>query len=136
MIGFRRAPCHPVAMPIVLIVEDDYDFRELERTLLQTHGYTVITAANGAEALSILQTQQPCVILLDLMMPIMDGLTFLRECEGARGTTKVAPVICVTAGGKDLAAEAVRRGAAHCLPKPTDLDELCETVDRFCRTGG
>ena len=68
---------------MVLVVEDDYDFRELERTMLQSSGYEVITASNGAEALSILETQHPCVILLDLMMPVMDGLTFLRERKTA-----------------------------------------------------
>ena len=115
-------------MPTVLVVEDDYDFRELERTMLQASGYDVITARNGAEALSILETQRPCVILLDLMMPIMDGLTFLQDRKAMTHGGDAAPVICVSAAGKELTAEAVRRGAVHCLPKPTDLDELCDTV--------
>jgi len=119
-------------MPTVLVVEDDYDFRELERTILQAHGYSVITATNGAEALSILQAQQPCVILLDVMMPVMDGLTFLRERAAITGPTRATPVICVSAGGSDLVTEASRRGAVCCLSKPTDLDVLCDTVERIC----
>jgi CheY-like chemotaxis protein len=120
-------------MPTVLVVEDDDDFRELERTMLQASGYDVITAANGVEALAILQTRHPCVILLDLMMPIMDGLTFLRERRDAVDGGDATPVICVSAAGHELTAEAVRRGAVLCMSKPTDLDELCETVERYCR---
>jgi len=117
---------------MVLVVEDDRDFLELERMMLQESGYDVITASNGAEALSILETKHPCVIVLDLMMPIMDGLTFLRERNAAMEALDAAPVICVSAAGKELTAEAVRRGAVHCMPKPTDLDELCEMVGRYC----
>ena len=100
--------------------------------MLQANGYDVITANNGAEALSVLEKQRPCVILLDLMMPIMDGLTFLRQRHDSMPETEGTPVICVSAGGADLTAEAVRRGAAHCIPKPTDLDELCDTVAKYC----
>lgn len=119
-------------MPTVLVVEDDVDFRELERVALTLDGYRVLTAANGAEALAVLSTEHPCVILLDLMMPVMDGLTFLRE-RGKIPDAQSVPVVCVSAGGRDLSAEALRRGAVDCLPKPTDLDDLCATVAEMCR---
>jgi FixJ family two-component response regulator len=56
----------------------------------------------------------------------------LREREAVSGPTSATPVICVSAAGDELVTEASRRGAACCLPKPTDLDVLCETVERFC----
>ena len=118
-------------MPTVMVVEDDLDFRELERVALTLDGYRVLTAGNGAEALALLKTEHPCVILLDLMMPVMDGLTFLRE-RGNVPEAQSVPVICVSAGGRDLSAEALRRGAVNCLPKPTDIDDLCATVGRVC----
>ena len=64
-------------MPTVLIIEDDPDMRELERTALECWGFDVHVAPNGREGLRVLSEHRPCVILLDLMMPIMDGLTFL-----------------------------------------------------------
>jgi CheY-like chemotaxis protein len=119
-------------MPTVLVVEDDRDFRELEREVLQASGYLVITASNGAEALEILHHQRPCVILLDLMMPVMDGLTFLNERRLAVPEAAGVPVICVSAAGKALTSEAAKRGAVQCVTKPTNIDELCDLVDRYC----
>lgn len=118
-------------MPTVLVVEDDPDMRALEQTMLECVGYDVKMAGNGAEALERLKSGRPCVIILDLMMPVMDGLSFLRERRRI-GAALTTPVICVSAAGPDLVGEAMRLGAAECLHKPADLDELCETVQRYC----
>ncbi|MDQ3488660.1 MAG: response regulator, partial [Acidobacteriota bacterium] len=66
-------------MATVLVIEDDPDMRELERTALTCSGHEVMLACNGREGLRELEQRKPCVILLDLMMPVMDGLTFLVE---------------------------------------------------------
>ena len=119
-------------MRTVLIVDDDVDCRDMHEIALMWDGFRVVTAANGREALTALAAERPCVILLDLMMPIMDGLTFLRERHRTLPNTDSVPVICVSAGGCDLTAEAIRQGAVDCLPKPTDLDELCQVVAAYC----
>jgi KaiC/GvpD/RAD55 family RecA-like ATPase/CheY-like chemotaxis protein len=119
-------------MRTVLIVDDDMDCREMHETALMWDGFRVVTAANGREALAVLEAERPCVILLDLMMPIMDGLTFLRERHRLLPRTDSVPVICVSAGGDELTDEAMRQGAVNCLPKPTDLDELCQVVAAYC----
>jgi DNA-binding response OmpR family regulator len=119
-------------MATVLIVEDDLDMRELERLALETNGFKVVTVGNGAEALAHLQQKRPCAILLDLMMPVMDGLTFLRERRRVPAAERV-PVICVSAAGHEMVVEALRSGAVDCLPKPTDFDELCDIVAGYCR---
>ena len=121
-------------MPTVLVIEDDDDMRELERTALETSGYQVVVATNGAEGLQRLRTCKPCVIVLDVMMPVMDGLTFLAERQ-TYGRAASVPVVCVSAGGDELMAEASRLGARECLAKPTDFDELCDIVGRYCRSG-
>lgn len=118
-------------MPTVLVVEDDPDMRALEQTILECVGYDVKMAGNGIEALETLQDGRPCVIILDLMMPVMDGLSFLRERRRI-GAAVNTPVICVSAAGPDLMGEAMRLGAAECLHKPADLEELCATVARYC----
>ena len=60
-------------MPCVLIVEDEPDVREFMEVLLQTSGYETMSAPNGLEALQRMRARRPCVVLLDLMMPVMNG---------------------------------------------------------------
>jgi len=86
----------------VLVVDDDYATRRLLRRYLQRDGWTVRTAANGEEALDRVRTQQPGLILLDLMMPVMDGLTFLQHLRD-EGRWDDVPVVVTTA--KDLTRE-------------------------------
>ena len=72
-------------MPCVLIVEDDADIREFMQFLLSASGYETMTAANGEEALHRMRERRPCMVLLDLMMPVMDGFDFrARQLAGAR----------------------------------------------------
>jgi DNA-binding response OmpR family regulator len=138
----ERATSHPAlqsspgradvsSVPSVLIVEDDPDMRDLERTALECDGFEVQLASNGHEALRLLDRVRPCVILLDLMMPVMDGLTFLAE-RRRRPDVACVPVICVSAAGTEMMAHALRLGARECLAKPTDFGQLCERVRRHC----
>ena len=66
-------------LPPVLIVEDDPDSRNMLAALLGLHGYRSVVASNGLEALEAARKERPGVILLDLMMPVMDGQAFRRE---------------------------------------------------------
>ena len=117
-------------MKTVLVVEDDPDMRDLERTVLEFGGYSVTLARNGVEALGHLERAVPDVIILDLMMPVMDGLTFLAE-RSRRGLAASVPVLCVSAAGREMTAHALRLGADECLPKPTDMDALCDKVRHY-----
>src|SRR5688572_17382461 len=114
-------------MPTVLVVEDDPDMRELERQTLSYAGYDVLLAANGHEALFTLETHRPSVIVLDVMMPGMDGLTFLLE-RMRLGLAVDVPVVCVSAAGPAVAGEALKRGAAEFIGKPVNLEDLCDRV--------
>jgi len=118
----------------VLVIEDDPDMRELERTALMCSGHEVMLACNGKEGLRELEQRRPCVILLDLMMPVMDGLTFLVERK-RRGVATDVPVVCVSAGGNEIVSRAMRLGAQDCIHKPADFDELCARVDQYCGSG-
>ena len=120
-------------MATVLVIEDDPDMRELERTALSCGGHHVVLAPNGREGLEALERGRPCLILLDLMMPVMDGLTFLTE-RRRRGVGADVPVICVSAAGEELFGQALRLGAKECIQKPADLEELCERVTQYCQS--
>jgi DNA-binding response OmpR family regulator len=105
--------------------------RELERTALTCSGHEVMLASNGSEGLRELEQRTPCVILLDLMMPVMDGLTFLVERQ-RRGVGTDVPVVCVSAGGTEIVSRAMRLGAQDCIHKPADFEELCDRVAHYC----
>src|SRR5919206_4825152 len=113
----------------VMVVEDDFAIRETLRELLEDEGYRVVWAANGREALQRLKERAPRLILLDLMMPVMDGWEFRtaqqRDPELAR-----IPVVIISA---DHALEHKVSALAvdGWLAKPFELATLLETVNRY-----
>jgi CheY-like chemotaxis protein len=117
-------------MPCVLVVEDDTDVREMFEMLLQFSGYETMTAANGAEGLERMRERRPCVVLLDLMMPVMDGFTF-REQQLQEPSLAKIPVVCVTGGYEP--AYVSRRLALRCVPKSAPIERVLTEVEQFCR---
>ena len=116
-------------MATILVVEDDRDTREMLERFLQLEGFTVRTAENGRAALDVLGREGACVILLDLMMPVMNGWEF-RHVQASDPRLSRIPVIVVTAAGRR---EQIPTIDAHAwLPKPVDLDRLLETIQPLC----
>ena len=113
-------------LPPVLIVEDDPDSRNMLAALLGLHGYRTVTAANGLEALEMARQERPAVILLDLMMPVMDGQTFRRE-QLKDPTLSAVPVVVLSAHAQ-TAQLAREIGAVAHLLKPFDLDKLLGAI--------
>jgi len=113
----------------VLLVEDDLETRDMMARTLTRAGWIVSEAGNGQEALDLLSTKSPELILLDLMMPVMDGFSFLTEMR-ARPELQHIPIIVVTA--KDLTPDDRQRlsgMAAHVLEKsPHTCEQLLEYV--------
>ena len=104
----------------------------MERIALECTGFNVELAPNGRAALDALSELQPCVILLDLMMPVMGGLDFLKNRQSKPALSKI-PVICISAAGSRMVSEALQLGAQECLTKPADVDLICERVRVLCR---
>jgi CheY-like chemotaxis protein len=116
----------------VLIVEDDEELRPMLETLLQTEGYETMSVVNGQEALDRLAERLPCLVLLDIFMPVMDGYQFrARQLRDPRIAT--VPVLCVS-GVFDVD-EVVRRTGVNCLRKPTDPDRLLREIRSTCGEG-
>lgn len=116
----------------VLVVDDEPAIQRLVSALFKTEGYEVRTARNGQEALDLLQDWQPDLIVLDLMMPVMDGRTF-RAVQLQLDPATTIPLIVLTAHRTDQGA-ADGLGAAAVLTKPFEIDELLEAVDRSLRS--
>ncbi len=114
----------------ILIVDDDDDIRDTLMELLQFEGYTAVGAANGKEALARLRQRSVSVILLDLMMPVMDGFEFRSE-QLADPELSAIPVVVVSAGGRSEQA-AREMGALGCFRKPLDVAALLSLLRQAC----
>lgn len=112
----------------ILIVEDDKNFRQVVSYALKQAGYSVLTAQDGQEGLEMLSAEKPDVVLCDMKMPVMDGMTFLAEKEKRHDET---PVIMLTAFGSiEGAVEAMKAGAFDFVTKPVNQEALRIAVTR------
>ncbi len=117
----------------ILVVDDDPDILQVVKINLELEGYDVDTAEDGREAVDKAMVDPPQLILLDIMMPRMDGLTALRRIR-AHGTTGNTSVILLTARG--LPEDRVRGlelGADDYITKPFDISELVARVKAVLR---
>jgi two-component system, cell cycle response regulator DivK len=114
----------------ILVIEDNPVNMRLVRLILRTQGYTVCEAATGQEALNLLETEMPGLILLDMQLPGMDGFTLAARLKGDPRTDAI-PLVAVTALA--MKGDAERVLAAGCdayLPKPIDAKELIEVIEK------
>jgi len=114
----------------ILVVEDDDDIRDSLKELLEEEGYRVDTAANGEQALNRLRGEAPQLILLDLMMPVMDGWEFQKQLREIPSFSRV-PIIVISAS--KFSREPLN--AAAFIPKPLDAGVLLETIESFLAHG-
>ena len=114
----------------VLVVEDDADSRTMLAMILSLKGYRTVGATDGAEALCAAREYHPCLILLDLMMPVMDGEQF-RTAQLRDAELKDIPVIIVTAR-HDGPLSAQRLGASCCIGKPLNVQQVVAEVEAHC----
>lgn len=115
-------------MSHIMVVDDDESHRTLICDLLDEMGYRTVQAANGREALDLLEADLPMAVLLDLRMPVMSGwglLDALKKMPRARGL----PIIIISGYGFEWEAELV--GAAGYISKPVDLDKVRSTVQQL-----
>ena len=112
-------------MKRILVVDDDPGLVGMVELILGTFNFTVATASNGAEALERMREECPDAVLLDLMMPVMDGWTFLHE-RRAQAICEATPIAVMSA--RHDAAAAVELGARAVIRKPFDAMDLVATV--------
>ena len=116
--------------PIILVVEDDEAMNALERELLAVHGFDSVPAYTGAEALRLCESCGADGVLLDLMLPEMDGFAACRELRRRDG--KQLPVVIVSALDSQTSREqGYEAGANAYFTKPFDPDEVIDTLRRF-----
>ena len=120
--------------PLVLIVEDHADTREMLRILLNMIECRVIEAEDGEQAMSVAEKGHPDVILLDLKIPLLDGLTVTRLIRSHPVLNEV-PIVLITGMAKpQLHREALSAGCNDCLIKPLDFERLQELIKLLARS--
>jgi DNA-binding response OmpR family regulator len=117
--------------PRLLVVDDDSLITSIFEAILRSEGYDVITAQDGREALELVRQAPFDLVLLDLLLPDMDGWTVLQQLREIRPSTR-AVILCADVDAKGTI-EAFRLGAVDVLLKPPDVDKLLRFVDDLTR---
>ncbi|MFH1783686.1 MAG: response regulator [bacterium] len=115
----------------ILVVDDEPHIVKLIVTRLQANGYEVFTGTNGEEALEVARKERPDLILMDVLMPVMDGYTFVKTAKGDNDIKDI-PVIILSA--KDRMSELFKaEGIKDFLVKPCRAEELLKVVDAYLK---
>jgi len=118
--------------PTVLVVEDNEKSMKLFRDLLQVTGYRTLEARTGEQAVELALAESPALVLMDVQLPGVDGVTALALLRGEERTASI-PVIALTAQAMHGDRERFRQaGFDGYLSKPVDLGELLRTVEASC----
>jgi PAS domain S-box-containing protein len=124
----------PHAVPVVLIADDEMDIRAMLRILLERDGYHIVEARNGEEAVAMCQHQMPDVVLMDILMPIMDGAAACAHIQALPDGDRL-PVLMITAlNDKQSIDRCFDAGATDYLTKPINNQVLRRRVRRLLRT--
>jgi CheY-like chemotaxis protein len=111
----------------ILVVDDDVDIRDTLHSILEEEGYSVECAANGNEALSSLRAARPCLILLDLMMPEMNGWDFHAHKQQDPQLADI-PVLVISASESLQSLD----HTVGFIRKPLSLEDLLDVVEKYC----
>lgn len=121
--------CAQVTPPTILIVEDEKAVSNILQEKLVSEGFNILTALDGADGLATALEKHPDIILLDIVMPVMDGITFLKKLRHDQWGAKAKVIVLSNLDDEKKVAEALESGAHHYLVK-TDwkIDDLVAKV--------
>jgi CheY-like chemotaxis protein len=124
-----------MARPLVLLIDDEVDYAKVIGEALKKHGFEVVIAGNAGDALEIFQQKKPSLILLDVMMPEIDGLTLLKWLR-EHSEHGDLPIHVVSAKAQEADKQAaMKAGANGFIAKPFSLEELLEAVGSYAPNG-
>ena len=127
------SPATPGQPPAILVAEDDSVTRRLITFKLQREGYAVVAFANGEELFAHAAAHPPAIIILDLMMPIQDGFSTLRQLKERPALTAVPIIVLSGKNGEEDIVRCLNAGAADYMVKPFSPDELVVRVRKLLK---
>ncbi|HEX5469844.1 MAG TPA: response regulator [Gaiellaceae bacterium] len=119
------------AQPLVLIVDDDRQLREFVRVSLESDGYAVREAGSAQEGLAALEDEPPDLVLLDVMMPQVDGFEMLRRMQEQHGLGSIPVIMFSGKVDEETASRAAREGAQAFIGKPFDPQQLIKSTKQL-----
>ena len=120
----------------ILIVEDYEDVRRMLRMLLESEHFRVLDAGSGAEALNLLNSEYPDIILMDLGLPGFDGIETIRRIRKRDGFQNTTIIVLTAASGRAIHETAFRAGTNYFMSKPIDFDGLAELLKQISTDRG
>ena len=121
-------------MAVVLIVDDSRSERVVLKSILEKHGYQILTAETGADGVAICREEQPDAVLMDIIMPGLNGFQATRQLTNDPKTDQI-PVVIITTRDQEADKEwGFRQGARSCLTKPVKEDVLLKTLKNLIKT--
>jgi DNA-binding response OmpR family regulator len=117
-----------MAQPLVLVVDDEHDFRAIVSHVLKRGGYDVVTAEDGAEGLRVFAEREPDLIVLDGHLPDIDGFEVCRRIRATPEGGKIPILLCTVRSALTTVSAGFEAGATGYVLKPFEMEELLEKV--------
>ena len=125
---------HEERRPLVLVVDDEYDFRVIVAHVLEHGGYDTVLAGDGAEGLHLFEDRRPDLVVLDGNLPDMDGIEVCRRLRATEAGRDVPVLMCTVRSALDRVSAGLEAGATDYVLKPFETEELLARV-RSALTG-
>lgn len=125
-----------MAQPHVLIIDDSLAETRMFSAVLEKNGYQVSVACNGQEGIQVAKARQPDVILMDVVMPLVNGFQATRELTRTPETAHIPIIVCTSKSTETDRLWAMRQGAKAYLIKPVASKILLDTIAQFIREAG
>ena len=116
-----------IVQKTILVVEDNADAREMLSVILAAEGFAVITAEDGQQALEVVHSESPDLIITDIQMPKLDGIQLIKRLREEFASSTL-PIVVMTAFGSGITKDALDAGASHSTSKPLHVDSLLNVV--------
>lgn len=116
--------------PLILVADDDQNLRRILCLFLRNAHYETVEASNGREALSMARSQRPDAVILDIMMPLIDGFAVCRQLKDDPETKRIPTLICTAKAKKEDLIEAIRAGAEDYIVKPFTKDTVLSKLQK------
>ncbi len=118
----------------VLIADDEQDIKDIIQMYLESQGYEIETAYDGLDAVDRVQSWNPDVVLLDIMMPLMDGISVCRKIKSDPATKDIAVIMISAASKREKEGEAYQAGADAYVLKPFEPADLVKKIEQSLTT--